>query len=166
MPGKSKSKNGAVGRDPSLCYLCGLAIPDQVVSRSHPLFGTVDHVIASSRGGTDAIWNRAPAHLVCNREKGNGLINPEEFAASMHATIVPLLARLGHPVTRAPKTSDSPRDSRLALLGCNLAQGSKWDCASAVGRRWRSRSRFRSPRISLRWRCGSSVNRSARRKGR
>ena len=31
--------------NPAWCYLCGLPIPRDIVSPTHPLFGTVDHTI-------------------------------------------------------------------------------------------------------------------------
>ena len=94
------ARQRAVRADPSRCYLCGLSIPDEIVSPSHPLFGTVDHTIPSSRNGPDALYNRAPAHGLCNIEKGDRMINPEEFAAELRRRIVPLLEALGRRVKR------------------------------------------------------------------
>ncbi len=92
--GMRKHKN-ALRADPSLCYLCGLPIPADIVSPSHPLFGTVDHIVPRSRNGPDALHNRVPAHRICNAVKGNRMINPEEFAAELHLRIVPLLRSFG-----------------------------------------------------------------------
>jgi 5-methylcytosine-specific restriction endonuclease McrA len=103
--GKSNrnQRRRAIVRDPSHCYLCGLFIPTKIVSSVHPLFGTVDHVVARSRNGADAFYNRYPAHRVCNRSKGDRLINPEEFALEIHRRVVPLLERLGYTVTPAAR---------------------------------------------------------------
>jgi HNH endonuclease len=84
--------------DPRWCSLCGLAIPQEIVSPSHPLFGTIDHTIARSNKGPDSVFNRAPAHRICNKLKGNRMIDPEAFAAERHRDIVPLLESLGRKI--------------------------------------------------------------------
>jgi 5-methylcytosine-specific restriction endonuclease McrA len=76
-----KTRRRVVSDNPYWCYLCGLPIPAEIVSPSHPLFETVDHVIPVSRNDRDMVRNRAPAHRVCNLAKGNGMIDPEVFAA-------------------------------------------------------------------------------------
>ena len=53
------------------CHICGLPILDCIVSQTHNLFGTVDHVIPLSRGGTNNLANRRAAHRLCNRLKAN-----------------------------------------------------------------------------------------------
>ena len=85
---------------PSWCYLCGLPIPDDIVSNSHPLFGTVDHIIPRSRNGRDSAANRAPAHRLCNEAKGDRTINPEEFSAEVRPRIATLLKSIGRRVTQ------------------------------------------------------------------
>ena len=87
------------GSNPAWCYLCGLPIPGEIVSHRHPLFGTVDHVIPLSRNGTDALYNRAPAHRLCNERKGNGMVHPEEFALELRGRVLALLESLGCKVT-------------------------------------------------------------------
>lgn len=54
-----------------LCHICLLPIPETIVSPTHPLFGTKDHVIPKSGGGTNAKANLAPAHYYCNQKKGD-----------------------------------------------------------------------------------------------
>lgn len=88
-----------VGSNPSWCYLCGLPIPVGIASSRHPLYGTVDHVIPVSRNGTDALHNRLPAHRLCNEQKGNHMIHPEEFAIELRARVLPLLESVGCSVT-------------------------------------------------------------------
>ncbi|HJZ97448.1 MAG TPA: hypothetical protein VKE70_13155 [Candidatus Solibacter sp.] len=61
-----RERQPALAGDPSWCYLCGLPIPSEIVSHAHPLFETVDHLIATSRNGRDALFNRAPAHRICS----------------------------------------------------------------------------------------------------
>lgn len=51
------------------CHICGLPIPEDILDSRHPLFGTIDHVIPRSAGGSNSTENRAPAHQVCNRMK-------------------------------------------------------------------------------------------------
>jgi hypothetical protein len=86
--------------NPSRCYLCGLPIPEEIVSSAHPLFGTVDHIIPRSKNGPDALFNRAPAHNICNERKGQlTSINPQEFAAELRLEVVPLMKRIGRPAT-------------------------------------------------------------------
>ena len=96
---RKKSRKRLVGSNPAWCYLCGLPIPDEIASPRHPLFGTVDHIIPRSRNGTDALYNRAPAHRLCNARKGNSMIHPEEFALELRRIVLPLLESLGRKVT-------------------------------------------------------------------
>jgi hypothetical protein len=93
-----KNRQRAVRANPAWCYLCGLSIPDDIVSPSHPLFGTIDHTIPRSRSGPDALHNRAPAHRLCNQEKGNRMIDPEAFASGLHRKIIPFLESRGRKV--------------------------------------------------------------------
>jgi HNH endonuclease len=41
------------------------------MSPDHPLFGTVDHVVPLSLGGTNELDNRRAAHRICNRKKAH-----------------------------------------------------------------------------------------------
>jgi hypothetical protein len=97
---RKKSRKRMVGSNPAWCYLCGLPIPDDIASPRHPLFGTVDHIIPLSRNGPDAVRNRAPAHRLCNAQKGNHMIHPEEFATELRARVLPLFASLGREVSQ------------------------------------------------------------------
>lgn len=69
------------------CALCGLPIPDWLVSSSHPLFGTVDHIIPVSVKGQNVPSNRQPAHRVCNQTKGNDLEGEVVRADCLRAAI-------------------------------------------------------------------------------
>ena len=95
MKGEKKRSNRAIRSNPSMCYLCGLPIPNDIVTPSHPLFGTIDHIIRTSRNGPDAAFNRAPAHRLCNARKGDQIIDPEQFAAERHQEMIPLLESFG-----------------------------------------------------------------------
>lgn len=64
-------KPKALLSNPGRCHICGLTIPEDIVSSHHPLFGTVDHVIPLSKGGSKNWRNCAPAHRMCNRRKGS-----------------------------------------------------------------------------------------------
>lgn len=57
-----------------LCHICLLPIPTTIVSKSHPLFGTRDHVIPKCKGGLRLKGNLAPAHFYCNQKKGHGYV--------------------------------------------------------------------------------------------
>lgn len=81
------------------CSLCGLRIPNYIASSSHPLFGTIDHVIPLSRGGKDKASNRRPAHNLCNRMKGNSNPPSEERIKNMRGNVKALLKQLGETVT-------------------------------------------------------------------
>jgi len=119
--------------NPSLCYLCGLPIPPEVVSSLHPLFGTVDHIIARKRRGSDAIYNRAPAHRICNIRKGHVIVHPEEFATELQAIVVPLLERLGHKISSKARK----RGIRRVLSGWpEWAPRSKRETHRAALERW------------------------------
>lgn len=82
-----------------MCSLCGLRIPNYIASSSHPLFGTIDHVIPLSRGGKNTAENRKPAHQLCNRMKGNANPPTEERVKQMRGNVRDILLRLGEPVT-------------------------------------------------------------------
>lgn len=53
------------------CHICGLPIPSDILSPTHHLFGTIDHVVALSRGGLNELANRRAAHYLCNRKKSD-----------------------------------------------------------------------------------------------
>jgi|SRR4051794_2697063 hypothetical protein len=107
---RKKVKGGlALGSNPSWCYLCGFVIPTEIASSTHPLFGTVDHVIPLSRNGPNAPYNRLPAHRFCNMMKGRSMVNPEEFAVQLHVHIVPLLQRLGYAIAGKTQTKAMKR---------------------------------------------------------
>jgi hypothetical protein len=59
------------------CHLCGFPIPDDVVDPGHGLFGTIDHLLPRSLGGTDRAEDRAPCHLRCNGLRGARPITPQ-----------------------------------------------------------------------------------------
>lgn len=87
----------------SRCHLCGLPIPIEIVSSTHPLFGTVDHIIPISRNGPEAPFNRAPSHRLCNEKKADRIIDPEQFAAERQSEIGPLLEAVGRRITPGKK---------------------------------------------------------------
>ena len=60
-----------------LCHICLLPIPPNIVMPKHPLFGTKDHVVPRSKGGTNDASNLAPAHYYCNQEKGVKEVTPQ-----------------------------------------------------------------------------------------
>ena len=53
-----------------LCHICGWLIPYGIVKESHPLFGTIDHVVPRSKGGGNG-HNLQPAHWLCNKIKND-----------------------------------------------------------------------------------------------
>lgn len=57
-------------RDGWACMLCGGEI-DSSYYHPHPLSGSVDHILPTSKGGTDEPDNTQLAHLRCNISKGN-----------------------------------------------------------------------------------------------
>ncbi len=57
-------------RDGVVCHLCGLVIPQEIFNCQHPLYGSIDHIVPRSMGGSDRAVNRAPAHTSCNHLRG------------------------------------------------------------------------------------------------
>jgi hypothetical protein len=53
-----------------VCHICSWPIPE-AIAHYHPLFGTLDHVIPLSKGGTSLPDNILPAHRFCNAYKGD-----------------------------------------------------------------------------------------------
>lgn len=51
-----------IKRDNGICHICGKKVPAHQRSR--------DHLVPISRGGADAAWNVALAHLSCNIRRG------------------------------------------------------------------------------------------------
>lgn len=70
------------------CHLCGLPIPLDIVKQTHPLFGTIDHVVPRSLGGLDTADNRKPAHRICNSLRGVEDITEDLKVACFHAAMV------------------------------------------------------------------------------
>lgn len=52
------------------CSICGEAI-DYLLPYLDPYEFVVDHVVPLSKGGADALENKAAAHRVCNRAKSD-----------------------------------------------------------------------------------------------
>jgi HNH endonuclease len=77
------------------CRICGLPIPDKIVSHRHPLFGTVDHVIPRSVGGSNKTENKVAAHRRCNMVKGNKHLLDLEAVEELRQELLPELARVG-----------------------------------------------------------------------
>lgn len=96
---RGKSTRAMLCESVGMCSLCGLRIPNYIVSPDHPLFGTIDHVIPRSRGGKDNAANRKPAHKMCNKMKGNALQITEEQIKNMRGNVRVLLIRLGETVS-------------------------------------------------------------------
>lgn len=87
----------AVSANPKWCSICGLYIPPNIVSSGHPLFGTVDHVVPLSRGGTNGLHNRKPAHRWCNGRKGNAENPlPAETICSIQGAVIGFLKKTGN----------------------------------------------------------------------
>jgi hypothetical protein len=58
------------------CHICGHRIEGEAFD--------IDHLIPLARGGTDALWNLAPAHPTCNRSKQAVVAhNPADVQFSM-----------------------------------------------------------------------------------
>ena len=73
-----RTKRRAVFANPKHCHICGLPIPQEIVSPRHALFGTVDHVIPLSKGGPNNWRNCAPAHWMCNRTKADRTLDARQ----------------------------------------------------------------------------------------
>lgn len=85
---------------PDYCWLCGLRIPHNIVASStHPLYGTIDHVIPLSKGGKNHVSNRKPAHLVCNHMKGDKLAVDDAFIVNAQGIVKVQMIKLGERVT-------------------------------------------------------------------
>lgn len=54
-----------------MCWLCGKPVDCTADWRIGPLAPTIDHVIPSSRGGSDDLDNLKLAHAVCNTARGD-----------------------------------------------------------------------------------------------
>lgn len=59
-----------------VCSVCH-GIIDRELRFPNPQAATLEHVIPLSRGGTHDLNNVAPAHAICNFDKGN--LVPEEY---------------------------------------------------------------------------------------
>lgn len=86
----------SVSGDIKWCSICGLLIPDCIVSATHPLYGTIDHVIPLAAGGNNVLSNRRPAHRWCNERKADRIDPfPVQVVLFMQSHIVRLLRHAG-----------------------------------------------------------------------
>lgn len=83
----------------SLCNICSLPLAPGVVSRQHHLFTTVDHIIPLAKGGKDTPANRALAHNLCNRLKGDRLSMERHTMFGLVGSIVEAFKVLGKPLS-------------------------------------------------------------------
>jgi hypothetical protein len=75
------------------CHICGLAIPN-IYDHKHLIYGTIDHVIPLSKGGSKAISNRRAAHRICNYAKENKDLSGLDRDA-LRATVQIMISRMG-----------------------------------------------------------------------
>jgi 5-methylcytosine-specific restriction endonuclease McrA len=61
---------GVVDRYGTDCSICGDAI-DMSLTRPDLLSFSIDHIVSLARGGAHVYANVAPAHLLCNMQKGD-----------------------------------------------------------------------------------------------
>lgn len=52
------------------CSICGDSI-DMTLVRPNLMSFSIDHVVSLARGGPHVYTNVAPAHLLCNMQKGD-----------------------------------------------------------------------------------------------
>lgn len=95
MAKKGRSKSRSFIGNPGQCHLCLLPIPNWIVSYQHHLFGTIDHVVPVSVGGRNILANRAPAHAICNRMKGNANPPTSERRMKMIAAVAEAYRKQG-----------------------------------------------------------------------
>jgi len=69
-----------MARDGSSCMLCGEPLDRHIKDESHDMYITFDHIKPSSKRGTDELANKQLAHRICNEERGNNPIMPENEA--------------------------------------------------------------------------------------
>ncbi len=98
------------------CSLCGYLIPDTIVDYRHPLSGTVDHIEPLSKGGSNMLLNRAPAHRLCNQAKGNKQLVANDFLGLVRPQVALLLERVGEPITAKQKKRAQKRAYQLGFL--------------------------------------------------
>ena len=66
-----------------VCGICGRPI-DKTIRYPNPLAPCVDHIVPIDRGGhPSALENLQLAHWICNRQKGNKLIDEQKRHAAM-----------------------------------------------------------------------------------
>jgi len=69
-------------RDGWVCQLCGEKIPPKA-KWPEPKYGTIDHIIPLSKGGTHTMDNVQAAHLRCNCRKNDRNIMPNKHGQMM-----------------------------------------------------------------------------------
>lgn len=66
----------------SVCGICGQPV-DKSLKWPHPLSACVDHIIPIDRGGhPSAISNLQLAHMTCNRQKSNKIVESKGTAST------------------------------------------------------------------------------------
>jgi 5-methylcytosine-specific restriction endonuclease McrA len=71
-PGQLR-RDEIIERDKSTCYLCGKVFDSSKL--------VIDHIIPTSRGGTNATFNLAASCAPCDRRKGDYLLSELEWVS-------------------------------------------------------------------------------------
>ncbi|MFP5262378.1 MAG: HNH endonuclease [Blastocatellia bacterium] len=71
-PGQLR-RDEIIERDKSTCYLCGKVFDSSKL--------VIDHIIPTSRGGTNATFNLAASCSACDRRKGDYLLSELEWVS-------------------------------------------------------------------------------------
>lgn len=67
-----------MARDGTSCAICGVPVERSIKDHEDSKYITFDHIIPRSKGGNDSMSNLRLAHRLCNMERGNDPILPEE----------------------------------------------------------------------------------------
>lgn len=70
-----------IARDGFACTICDLPLDRKIRNPRDPMYITFDHIVPRSHGGGERLENKRLAHSLCNSERGNDPVMPDEEAA-------------------------------------------------------------------------------------
>jgi hypothetical protein len=122
-PGQLR-RDEIIERDKSTCYLCGKVFDSLKL--------VIDHIIPTSRGGTNATFNLAAACSPCDRRKGDYLLSELEWVSGDLAKYSTLKCERAHNSSRLLVLF---KRVQLVVIALTITRETKLDSLIEVAKR-------------------------------